>query len=249
MAVDNHLARKNSLNRPVLRFYSWQPNAISVGFHQKTDEIDGNKCHRDGIDIVRRPTGGRAILHAEEVTYSLVFPKSHSEYHTSALDIYNRVSQALVSGLTQLGFPAAFSPRPHVEKSGKYQQEFACFATSTQYEVTCQQRKLVGSAQRRFKSAVMQHGSILTGDKHLRLAEYVRYRDAESKAVSRDILRKNTICLSDILDHVPGYDQIVTALADGFRDVFKCELEHCNLTDIGLKNQSNQLQSKSTPNL
>jgi hypothetical protein len=77
----------------------------------------------------------------------------------------------------------------------------------------------------------------------------VRYRDAESKAVSRDILRKNTICLSDILDHVPDYDQIVTALADGFRDVFKCELEHGNLTDIGLKNLSNQLQSKSTPSL
>ena len=88
MAVDFFMAR-NHLDKPIFRIYRWKPYCISLGYHQNIDEIDVEKCDKDGIDIVRRETGGRAVYHSEKITYSMIIPKTSEFYSDSILEVYN----------------------------------------------------------------------------------------------------------------------------------------------------------------
>ncbi len=173
MAVDDFLARQigNQLDRPVLRFFIWNPFCISLGYHQKIDDIDLSKCEQAGIEVVRRPTGGRAILHAEELTYSVVYPFRE-------LDVggfYRLIHLPFVQALRELGVPAEFQKaQADFRQFYKTEKRAVCFATSAQYEVEAEGRKLIGSAQRVYEGAILQHGSLLLGPYHEKLVDFLQ---------------------------------------------------------------------------
>lgn len=147
---------------PTLRFYSWEPACLSLGRGQPWDEADLDRCAELGWDVVRRPTGGRAILHVDELTYSVCAPKTEPRVEGKVLESYQRLSYALAHGLKLMGLDPN-RVRTYYEDHGEPGP--ACFDGPSDYEITIGQRKLVGSAQMRRKGVVLQHGTLpLTGD-------------------------------------------------------------------------------------
>lgn len=218
MAIDDYLAHHVEDNMPVLRFYQWQPFTISLGYGQKSGEIDTDKCRRDNIHIVRRATGGRAVLHAEEVTYSIVIPKESLRHSENILKTYNFISRGLVAGLKALDVDVSLEKRTigNVKYADKSLLAVPCFSAAAQYEILYRNKKLVGSAQRRFDRAILQHGSILTGDFHLKLIEYLSAVKPDVSKRVRKTLAEKTVCISQILKKSLTYQQIINALKTGF---------------------------------
>ncbi len=183
MMIDERLVAnlRDGFGRPTIRFFGWRPWAVSLGFNQSEAGINQEKCASDGIDVVRRPTGGRAILHARELTYSVVMYSAGR----SIVDVYHDIGRALVRGLRLFGMDAEFVRlQPARDESGygspplRSWRHVPCFASAARYEVSVGGKKLVGSAQRRYRSGVegevvLQHGSILVGPEHRRLVDYV----------------------------------------------------------------------------
>lgn len=203
MSYDENLAQSLiTTDQPfVVRVYGWRPAAISLGWHQNIEEIDAQKCARAGLDVVRRPTGGRAILHSEEVTYSVVMIATQK----GVLNVYQQISEALVCGLHSLGIPVALEKsQPHFPSLYRSPSSVACFASAARYEIHVDGRKLVGSAQRRFArkggdEVVLQHGSILLGPDHLRIVDFLRTPDDAQRERLRAELARKTIDLSSAL--------------------------------------------------
>ncbi len=222
MALDELLARRMSAEGgdPVLRLFRWKPWAISLGYNQSREDLDEGACRADGIDIVRRPTGGRAILHAEELTYSVVM----REGRRSVLQVYNEISAALVRGLALFGVEASLQKsQPDFHEAYRHPSSVPCFASSARYEIEWKGRKLVGSAQRRFteegEDVVLQHGSILCGPAHRRLADYLASRDPEVIRRVRRSLEEKTADLAGIT----GRDVDLARLAECIRRGFAME--------------------------
>ena len=164
MAIDEALAESAGAGEglPTLRFYQWAPPCLSLGRNQPLAEVDAAACQRLGYDIVRRPTGGRSILHTDELTYSVAGPASEPRLSGGVLDAYLRLAQALELGLERMGLAVKKAPgdtRTAPDVSA------ACFEVPSAYEITVNGRKLIGSAQSRRQGWVLQHGSLpLTGD-------------------------------------------------------------------------------------
>lgn len=161
MALDGLLAGEVEAGRleAFVRLYGWSPPAISLGRNQGEDEVDGAACRRDGVDLVRRPTGGRAVFHRDELTYSLGARLDDPVFGGSAGDAYRAVGRGLCRGLRLLGVKAelvrAAVPGQRTGLSP------SCFAASGRYELAVGGKKIVGSAQRRFAGSFLQQGSVL----------------------------------------------------------------------------------------
>lgn len=159
---------------PVVRFYTWRPATLSLGVNQPFGEIDAEECARRGFGIVRRLTGGRAVLHQHELTYSVIAPENDSRVSGGVIESYRKISTGLVDGLRAMGahvslaepskamFRALAESRRRTELNETIESNGAvCFDTASAYELTARGRKLVGSAQARRGGAILQHGSIL----------------------------------------------------------------------------------------
>jgi lipoate-protein ligase A len=143
---------------PTLRFYEWSPPCLSLGYFQPFDVVDVDACRALGVEIVRRPTGGRAILHDRELTYTVALPASLLGHDGGVLPSYYRLSLALQEGLHRLGIPATLAPESAA--SGPLHGPI-CFDRPSAHEILLHGRKLVGSAQVRRGGGLLQHGSIL----------------------------------------------------------------------------------------
>jgi len=183
MAYDLDLLQRASRNEigPTLRFYTWARPTISLGFHQSADVLDLPKAARDHLPWTRRPTGGAAVLHSEELTYAIVAPLPDSG---GGKRLQQYVSVAIAEGLRSLGVSAEVDERG--EPLSALPNRTSCFVRTSRWEVTVRGRKLVGSAQRKLGNGYLQHGSILMGDDHLRIVDYL----SMSSGPSRDLLRK-----------------------------------------------------------
>lgn len=158
MAIDEVLltgVESGTGDMPVLRLYGWSEPTVSVGYAQ-----DPSVFTRAGLPVVRRITGGRAVIHDDEVTYSLSAPSSHPLFAGGIASSYTVISGCIIAALNDIGVSATLS-RPQGREKGAAGQKDACFYTPSRSEVLVEGRKLVGSSQRRFKSAFLQHGSIL----------------------------------------------------------------------------------------
>ncbi|MBD3376103.1 hypothetical protein GF406_13795 [candidate division KSB1 bacterium] len=228
MAIDRLLADKG---QPCLRVYGWNPPAISLGFHQPVHEVDFVKCHQDNIDIVLRPTGGRAVLHARELTYAVVLPQSSPFYESRVLPVYETISKAIIASLKLLDLPVEWKPsQKTLNNLSKGALASICYASTVQYEIGFQGKKLVGSAQRRIGGAVLQHGSMLIGDKHLDLPFYLKRGDDRYKKMIHEVMRKHTICLDQISHSRISYAQLAMALRQGFASCLDIEFYDQPLT-------------------
>jgi lipoate-protein ligase A len=164
---------------PTLRFYEWRPACLSLGYFQPFDVVDTDGCRRLGVDVVRRPTGGRAILHDRELTYSVALPASLLGHDGGVLPSYYRLSLALQDGLGRLGVPATLAPQSAAR--GPVPHGPVCFDRPSAHEILLQGRKLVGSAQMRRGGGILQHGSILIEPRIDKLTACLRLPDGPER--------------------------------------------------------------------
>ncbi len=168
MAVDEELLARAQAGEttPTLRLYTWVPPTVSIGRFQKIGTaVDVEACRRRGIDIVRRITGGRAVLHNQELTYSIIARTDVPLFPTNVHGTYKIIAAGLLQGLSNLGIPAEMVSRSsrHAALVKKDTKDAACFSSPSWYEILVHGRKIIGSAQRRLSGAFLQHGSILIG--------------------------------------------------------------------------------------
>lgn len=225
MKFDVQLAENYSPSEVVFRVYRWNPCCISLGANQKLEDINVNKTASDNIDIVKRPTGGRAILHSEELTYSVIYP---IDYNTSAHNLYNQINHALKRGLSiyddRLNRIELENKQPDFKNFYQQDKSSVCFAVSVKSEINFENKKLVGSAQRKLGKVILQHGSILCGDYHLKITDYLNLDD-ERKSYVKNEIKNSTIDLKSILKKEIDFPKLTESLKRGFEKHFKIEFQ------------------------
>ena len=228
MAVDESIAEAAASGDvpPTLRFYGWQSPTVSLGRFQKIADIDEARVAEQGYDLVRRATGGRAILHVDELTYSVAGPIAEPQMSGGVMDAYMRFSNALLSGLTSLGLRAENAGAR--ARAGR-DLSAACFEMPSAYEITAGGRKLMGSAQSRRKGYVLQHGSLPLWGDVTRLVEVLSLA-SDAKERLRKQLRRQAITLAEALELPPDSEQpdfrrVAAAMADGFASALGQVLE------------------------
>ena len=162
MAVDEALLLSYEAGQspPTLRVYTWFSPTLSLGYAQNVEkEVDVAACRQHGVTLVRRPTGGRAVLHDQEATYSVVMPLRLADREASITEHYHRIGLALAAALRHAGLAVRLE-RPSVLSAAPRSASPACFAAMSRYELSATGRKLVGSAQKRGRRSLLQHGSI-----------------------------------------------------------------------------------------
>lgn len=214
MALDEAVSEavRQKAAPPTLRLYQWDRPSVSIGYFQKISDIDADYCIENDYPVVRRLTGGRAILHDMELTYSLSSLHDSYPFNGSLFDNYKTISSALLSGLKSIGIEAAIS---FVKKRNEGHGDPACFKAASYGEVTVESRKIIGSAQKRYKDGFIQHGSILVG-----------FRPEELG----NILKTNTthdfgnIC--SISDYAPNrsLDDLIYSLKEAFQKELNIKL-------------------------
>lgn len=239
MAIDQAIAEACAAgeSRPTLRFYRWQPPAVSLGRHQFASDIDQDAAASRGYDIVRRTTGGRAILHTDELTYSVAGPQSEPRLAGGVMDAYLRLSNALVLGLQRLGVVHVVKADGRVRAGPDVSA--ACFEVPSAYEIVAGGRKLMGSAQSRRAGYVLQHGSLpLTGDIG-RLVDVLAL-DPEDRRQLRRQLTERACTLASALgvdDAAPQvrFEHAAQVMAQAFADELHVTLKPGQLSSSELR--------------
>jgi lipoyl(octanoyl) transferase len=234
MALDAAMAQSGHCNEPTLRVFQWRPDCISLGYHQNAEEIDLLKCKKEGLDVARRPTGGRAILHAQELTYSVVVPATHPWFAILPLDLYRRLSEAIATGLHYLGAEVSFAPGEKLHVDGR-PLRMACFASAARNELLAGGKKIVGSAQRRFRQGTLQHGSILLDEAHAKLPDFLT-GDESARAIERRRLAVHTTTLRKVCGRTTTFDEAASALRRGFAEIL-----HIDFYNGAVMPEENQL--------
>ncbi len=223
MALDEAItdAVANGDAPPTLRFYQWEPPCLSLGKRQPLEGIDLARCAADGVDVVRRATGGWAILHTDEFTYSVACRADDPRVAGPILDAYRTLSAGLIAGLRLIGLTATMRPaRPE----GTHNLSAACFEVPSAYEVTTGDRKLIGSAQARMNDRVLQHGSLpLRGD-IARVVNYLTFADEQARATLATRLREHAVTLGEALGRPIDFSEVAPAMAKGFAQALNLEL-------------------------
>jgi len=233
MAIDEALVEGvEAGGSPVVRFYAWEPPAISFGFAQQVQrEVDVEACRSSGVDLVRRPTGGRAVLHWQELTYSVIVGTEDEEMGGRIEDTYRRIGECLVAGLRRFGADVELEraqvrqPRPRTGTTAQ-----PCFSSIARSEIKWKGRKLVGSAQRRFKRTVLQHGALIVGSAHERLVDLLLLSEGERRAWRRR-LRAESTCLEECIGGRVVREELVESMVAGFEEVLGADLVRGEVAD------------------
>ncbi|PJF21322.1 MAG: octanoyltransferase [Phototrophicales bacterium] len=206
---------------PTLRFYAWLPACLSLGYGQHVQDVDEDRLRAMDWHLVRRPTGGKAILHVDELTYSLILPEGHPLTKVGIVESYRRISQALLYGLNLLGLRSqADKKADNVKQEGP-----VCFETPSHYEITTQDgRKLIGSAQLRRRGALLQHGSLpLYGD-ITRICDVLAYSDEAARQAAKSAVRARAVTLEEALGQRMTWEVVMDALVQGFQQILDADL-------------------------
>lgn len=232
MAVDDALldALVAGVGRPTLRFYGWRPPAVSLGYFQPLDEgISLPEIAARGFGLVRRPSGGRAILHKDEVTYSVTVPEGQVESGQSVMGSYRSISRGIEAGLGLLGLGAELADRKDQPRMKAEGLPTVCFAKAARCDMTFEGRKIVGSAQTRRRGVIMQHGSVPI---HIDPAEHLAVMPGGgTDEESQRRLRGAACGVADALGRPVSYDELSQALAEGFAQRLGLVLEPGELSD------------------
>lgn len=240
MAVDEAILEAVAAQESpaTIRFYGWEPACVSLGYRQPANVVDDRRLASLGYDLVRRPTGGRAILHVDELTYSIIAPIGEPRVKGSILESYRRLSEALVVGLQSLGLITSEAPK---DPSAGGPQGPACFDTPSNYEITHEERKLVGSAQVRKKKVVLQHGTLpLVGDVG-RLVDVLRIDNEEERRQMRADLQSRATTLAEALGREVTFEEAALAMASGFTRALNLSLTNGQLSSSEL-NRAEELR-------
>lgn len=213
MEIDERLLDEAASGKtgPTLRFYTWDPPAVSIGRFQKVENsVDADACRKYGIDIVRRITGGRAVLHMKELTYSIVSPSGLSLFPDDILGTYRVIAEGLLKGLKNLGLEAEMLSRS-CRNAGLVKsraKDPACFSSPSWYEIVVNGKKIIGSAQRRVRGAFLQHGSILVSYDPALEADVIRGGGSKDRVT----------CIENELGRQVSVEEVKTAFRLAFAD-------------------------------
>lgn len=219
MALDEAIlescARGDSL--PVLRLYAWRLPCLSLGYAQSLRDVDRARLNTLGWDLVRRPTGGRAILHTDELTYAVIGPARHSLLAGSVLESYQRLARALLTALHSLGLPAEMNAEslPSEQSSNP-----VCFEAPSAYEITVAGKKLLGSAQARRKGGVLQHGALPLGGDLTRIVQVLAFPDETARQRAAERLLQRATTVEGALGRPVSWEMAAQAFVDAFRQTF-----------------------------
>jgi lipoate-protein ligase A len=234
MAVDEAIldAATGGNVPPTLRLYAWNPPCLSLGYAQPVSDVDLALLHTRGWDLVRRPTGGRAILHTDELTYSVSGPEDDPVLAGDILSSYRRLSAAILAALEQIGLGVQAKPKEGTKPSK--QPEPVCFEIPSNYEITADGKKLVGSAQARRKGGVLQHGTLpLYGDL-TRIVQALVFPDEPSRQGAAERLLARATTVESSLGNLVSWEESAAAFANAFRSTLNLELTPGELTPAEL---------------
>jgi lipoyl(octanoyl) transferase len=229
MAADEslleHAGRGESLS--TLRLYSWEPACLSLGYAQHFTDVDTAHLQEHGWDIVRRPTGGRAILHTDELTYSITAPLDEPRMLGTVLESYNRLAQALLAAVKSLGVPVEV--KEHIPGKGGAEGP-VCFEVPSAYEITVGGKKLIGSAQARRKEGVLQHGTLpLVGDLG-RITDALVFPDESARAAAAKKLLSRATTVESVLGRAVEWKTAAQAFVHAFETELNLTLEYGELS-------------------
>ncbi|MEO8393407.1 MAG: biotin/lipoate A/B protein ligase family protein [Chloroflexota bacterium] len=214
---------------PTLRLYAWNPPCLSLGYGQHAREADTDRLAERGWQIVRRPTGGRAILHTDELTYSLALPSDDPLAQANLVESYRQISRALLIALECLG---AQVQAIRAEPNTVHPLNPICFETPSHYEITVAGRKLVGSAQVRRKQGILQHGTLpLTGDIS-RICDVLVYLDEITRAAAKADVHARALTLEEALGVAVDWQTVAAAVVDGFAQAFDLDFKVGDLSPM-----------------
>jgi len=219
MAIDAELldeVEKSENSRTIVRFYGWRVPTISLGRNQKVDKaVDADYCRVHGIDIVHRPTGGRAVLHDDELTYAVISNDTQA-FGDTIYGNYKRVSEALCLGYNTLGIPAVLAPDTRKPSPMADDADPPCFLSTSRYELMVNGRKIVGSAQRRVQHSFLQHGSMPITCNRETLARATRMPGTEP-------LEKEMAGVAEFMPQRPSLEEFRSAFIRAFQDHFSID--------------------------
>ena len=245
MAVDEAIleAVGQGVASPTLRLYAWQPPCLSLGYAQSRSDVDLAALNDSGWQVVRRPTGGRAILHTDELTYSVIAPLHEPRVEGGILESYRRLAEALLQALQLLGLPAQADQNYH-RPAGSPPNGAVCFEVPSNYEITANGKKIIGSAQARRLSGVLQHGSLpLYGDL-ARITRVLAFPDENERRAAAARLLEHATTLETLLKRPVSWEDAVAAFKIGFEQCLDLNLEKSHLNGIELKRAAELVKEK-----
>ncbi len=213
MAIDYAIMVANSKNLvpPTVRFYGWNPAAISIGYFQSLlDEIDLDKCNELNVDYVRRITGGGAVFHEDELTYSIVIPESQPFITKNILESYGRICGAIIKGLNNLGIDSEYMPINDIISNGK---------------------KISGNAQTRKIKTLLQHGTILMDVDVEKMFSVLNVPNEKIKDKLISNVKDRVTSIKHILGKDISFNKIENSMKIGFEEEFDIYLEEGTLID------------------
>jgi lipoate-protein ligase A len=243
MAVDEAILesvlRSDSL--PTLRLYAWDPPCLSLGRAQPYADVDVPRLESHGWEVVRRMTGGRAILHTDELTYSVTGSADEPRLTGSILESYNRLARALLAAVHDLGLPVEMK-EGKADASGTTNP--VCFEVPSTYEITVKGKKLIGSAQARRKESVLQHGSLpLTGDL-TRICQALVFPDESAREAAAQRLLARATTVESVLGWEVAWDTAAQAFIRAFEAELGLSFEEGELTESELARADELVRDK-----
>lgn len=233
MAVDE--AVLESVGRgdcpPTLRLYAWQPACLSLGYAQSIKDVDMPRLKANGWEVVRRATGGRAILHVDELTYSITAPPGEPLVAGSVLESYQRLAKALILGVRSLGIPVEMEENSSPAGTAKGP---VCFEVPSAYEIVVNGKKLVGSAQARKKEGVLQHGTFPLHGDLTRITQALVYQDEQARAEAGQKLLMRAATAETITGGIIPWETAANAFVNAFE------------TALGVKMKAGELSPTET---
>lgn len=231
MALDEALLQSVAAGEapPTLRLYAWEPPTLSLGYSQPIDDVDFDRLQARNWGLVRRPTGGRAILHADELTYALIAPLDHPLVAGGVLESYRRLSAGLETALRVLGF------QPQVGDAGlpplADRTNPICFQVPSAYEISVAGRKLIGSAQVRRKDGMLQHGSLPLAGDISRICLVLKFDTPADRTAAAEQLSAQAGTVDSLLGRSVGWQQAAEAMIAGFSQALAMEFERAKVSD------------------
>lgn len=240
MALDEALLDLHSQGAipPVIRFYEWNPATLSIGYFQSAEkDIDLEMLKEQKLGFVRRPTGGRAVLHESELTYSIIVTEQYPEMPATVTEAYRVLSEGLLLGFQNLGLDAYFSIPDTEEKQAdlKKPKSAVCFDAPSWYELVVEGKKVAGSAQTRQKGVILQHGAILLDLDEEKLLSVFKFSSPEAKEKMRQKLPEKAVAINRLTDKEITITQCIEAFKKGFEEALEIELIPYQLTEEQLQ--------------
>jgi lipoate-protein ligase A len=240
-AILEHAQAGRNESPPTLRLYAWEPACLSLGHAQPFADVDAARLQARGWDVVRRATGGRAILHTDELTYSVTGSAQEPVLAGGVLESYNRLAQALSLAVKDLGLPVEMKES---KAEDKMTPNPVCFEVPSTYEITVDGKKLIGSAQARKKEGVLQHGSLpLTGDL-TRICQALAFENEAARARASQRLRARATTVESALGSAVTWDRAAAAIVRAFETQLGLCFEKGEVSESELKRAEELVREK-----